>query len=56
MDTDGEREKSRLIKESLTTLKENWEFFDENHVIEAAEVVIAFEWSSEVKEKIRKEL
>ena len=56
MDTDGKREKSRLIKESLTTFKENWEFFDENPFIEAAEVVIAFEWSSEVKEKIRKEL
>jgi len=43
MDTDSEREKSRLIKENLTTLKENLEFLYENHVIEAAEVVITFE-------------
>ena len=34
MDTDEEREKSRLIKECLTTLKENLEFFDENDVNE----------------------
>ena len=43
MDTDGEREKSRLIKESLTTLKEHLEFCDENDVIEVAEVIFAFE-------------
>ena len=54
MDTDGEREKSRLIKERVTTWKENLKFFDENDVIEVAEVIIAFKWSSEVKEKIRK--
>ena len=51
MDTDSEREKSRLIN-----FEGKLRIFYENHVIEAAEVVIAFEWSSEVKEKIRKRI